>query len=99
MCYLKQALLPKSRADADAERAAVVDLSREGLRFRTGKDLKVGQTLSLTLRVDKASRAVKLEGKVVWVGPKDTQARSFVGVQFTDYKGHAWKVLREFDKG
>ena len=99
MYYIKQALLSKSSARADGTRASVVDLSRTGLRFRTSRKLKEGQALMLTLQIDKGSAAVELEGKVAWVGAEERDGRSFVGVHFTDYKGAAWQVLREFDKG
>ena len=94
---LKHAFLATTSAPDTGDWDPVMDLNRFGVAFRTRKDLDVSHRIVVTLWIaDKVPR-IELTGEVVWVRPENEDERS-VGVQFSDYRRWAWRVLQDFDR-
>lgn len=75
-------------------KATVVDIGVQGLKLRTGQQLKVGDKLRLAPPEDGIGRGANpVEGKVVWVKSTDKSYARHVGIVFTTKKeemGSSW---------
>lgn len=75
-------------------KATVVDIGVQGLKIRTGQQLKVGDRLRLAPPEDGIGRGANpVDGKVVWVKTTDKSYARHVGLVFTTKKeemGQSW---------
>ena len=76
----------------------VVDLSVGGICFVTTRELRVEETLLLTVRIDSRVTPIELEAVVVRVSRQDVRGRRRVGVKFTGYRGDALAMLKWFEQ-
>ena len=95
---VKHILLSMLGSPASRQWDPVVDLSLGGICFVTTRELRVEETLLLTVRIDSRVTPIELEAVVVRAGKQDVRGRRRVGVKFTEYRGDALAMLKWFEQ-
>lgn len=75
----------------------MVDISKNGVQFRTTEQLQPGTTLFMTLRFPNVREPVRLKAEVCWTreGKKIgiENYTHIVGAQFTEYTPRGWDLI------
>ena len=81
----------------EIRRGPIVNVSKDGIEFRTTEFLEQGDIIFMTLRFANVSEPVKLKAEVRWsreekkVGVEDYT--HVLGAQFIEFTPHAWDLL------
>ena len=83
----------------EVKRGPMLDISRDGVQFRTTEKLDVGENLFMTLRFPALREPIKLKSSVRWVREeKKVGIENYthvIGVQFTEFTPHGWDLIAE----
>jgi len=75
----------------------MVDISKDGVQFRTTEPLDMDEALYMTLRFSHLREPVKLKVRVCWTrDEKKVGIENYthvVGVQFLEYTPHGWDLI------
>lgn len=81
----------------DVRRGPLVDLSPNGVQFRTTEPLDSGETIFMTLRFPKMREPVKVKAEVRWSrSEKKVGIENYthvVGVHFVEYSPNGWNLI------
>ena len=83
---------------ASSERNPLVDMSTEGLQFLSRKELKLGETIQITISAPIFASPIKGRGKVVWSQQIPRQTLFRTGVELTDLDEDTQKKLDAFEE-
>ena len=81
----------------DIRRGPMLDVSKNGVHFRTTEALEIGEVLFMTLRFPNVRRPVKVKAEVSWckaekkIGVEDYT--HVVGAHFTEYSPDSWDLI------
>jgi len=75
----------------------MVDISRDGVQFRTTESLDIGEDLYMTLRFPEVREAVKLKAQVRWSrAEKKVGIENYthlIGAEFTEFTPRGWDLI------
>ena len=81
----------------EVQRGPMVDISRNGVQFRTTEALNAGENLYMTLRFPDVREPVKLKAEVRWAREdKKVGIENYThiaGTQFTEYTPEGWDAI------
>lgn len=81
----------------DVRRGPMVDISKNGVQFRTTQPLEPGTSLYVTLRFSNVREPVRLKAEVRWAHEdKKVGIENYthvVGAQFTEYTPRGWDLI------
>ena len=81
----------------DIRRGPMVDISKNGVQFRTTEALDSGETVFMTLRFPNMRQPVKVKAEVRWSKEeKKVGVENYthvVGVHFTEYSPDGWDLI------
>ena len=78
-------------------RGPMVDISRNGVQFRTTEPLEVGEDIYMTLRFPDIREAVKLKAQVRWSREENKVGienyTHLIGAEFTELTPRGWDLI------
>ncbi len=81
----------------DVRRGPMVDVSSNGVQFRTTEALEIGDPLFMALRFPGLRQPVKLKAEVRWCRrEKKIGIENYthvIGAQFTEYSPDSWELI------
>ena len=81
----------------EIKRGPMINLSKDGVQFRTTEALDIDETLYMMLRFPDIREPVKLKVKVCWVREEEKigieNYTHVVGVQFLEFTPHGWDLI------
>jgi len=87
----------------EIKRGPLVDVSKDGVRFRTTESLDEDEALYMTLRFPHVREPVKLKVRVCWVREEKKVCienyTHVVGVQFLEFTPHGWDLIAAAMRG
>jgi len=81
----------------------MVDISKNGVQFRTTETLQPGDAIYMTMRFPDVPEPVKLKAEVRWVREERKVGienySHVIGAQFIEYTPHGWDLIAAAMKG
>lgn len=97
--YQKQGFLARLLGGKKGERAVPVrNVSSSGACFLCPERLRVGQKLTMRLRLSEKGPTVTVVAQVIWCARGRGIYPFRAGVQFVDFRADAWRILSNLDE-
>ncbi len=81
----------------EVRRGPMVDISEDGVQFRTSCPLEVGDAIYMTLRFSNVKEPVSLKAEVRWVREEKKVGiedyTHVIGAQFIEYTPQGWDLI------